>query len=437
MVRSGGNTIVDVLEDVLGELTPSRAQKLTSHELEILADRVNQFYATWSAPPLSEDEFRVYSGGWIAGNLAAAESRQYLYTSLVYAPSVIMHDPIAEWFYPHRAALQSPPAIPSNRGMLIQGAEPQLLMGDGFYQFREQPERSRDRLAGNLQTIALLAPLIRAGAIVPIPHLEIMKRQQSAILSAVRHDVGSDEFLHIVANPIDQPPPRSDHIRGMDIAPSDGVRLGHENQAISQNPSYFLNKTLGIANATGSRYVPPAATDAALLEYRVRSLGMDLARRDIDLQVTAALTATDLPFLGDLDVTTLLAIRQDEAAFVDWRAELRGIARLLEGTPSEGAAFTHEAKEVISDALLPRAREIQRVVARSAVMKSAVREQALEFGIGSASVTGAALLIGTPVAATALAGLGIAAVGRWVYSSVFGGSESGTKGVLATLVKRR
>jgi hypothetical protein len=53
---------------------------------------VNKFYGGWTAPPLTDDELRVYSGGWIAGNLEGVEPRQYLFTSLVYAPTVIIHD---------------------------------------------------------------------------------------------------------------------------------------------------------------------------------------------------------------------------------------------------------------------------------------------------------------------------------------------------------
>jgi hypothetical protein len=321
--------------------------------------------------------------------------------------------------------------------MMIQGAEPQLLRGNGFYVFRGEPERSRAYLAQVIPTMALLAPLIRSGAVILIPHLSIVRSQQDAILSAVRHDVQSAEFVQLVSNPADVAPPRTDQIRGMQMMPEDGVAAGHEMRAIGQNPSYFLNKTLAIADATCSLYVPPAATDAALFDYRVRLLAKDLASKKVDLQVAAGLTTADLPFLGSLDPATLVAIRRDEVAFADWRRELRTIGRLIQSTPADGASFAREANEVLSDALMPRVHEIERAVARSTVMKEAAKDAGVELGIGAASAVGAALTAGDPIASSALAGLGLSAVARWVYATVFRSEPSGTKGVLATLIKKR
>ncbi len=389
-------------------------------------------------PTLAEDELRVYSGGWIAGNLEGLDARQYLFTSLVYAPTVIVHDQVAEWFYPDREALRSPRAIPARHGqMMVQGAEPSLLAGDGFFRHREEPQRSRERLAHVIPTMGHLAPLIRSGAVLPVPHLRIMRSRQDSILTAVRHDSQSAQFVALVTDPADVAPPRSDQIRGMDIVPEGGVGAGHEMRAVAQNPSYFLNKTLAVADATSSLYVPPAATDATLLDYRVGLLGRELAGKNVDLQVTAALASADLPFLGGLDPATLVAIRRDEVAFADWRSELRTIARLINRTPAEDTAFAHEAGAALSDALLPRVHEIQRAVARSAVMREAAKDSAVELGIGAASAAGAALSTGDPIAASAFAGLGLSAVARWVYSTVFRSVPTGATGVLATLIKKR
>lgn len=431
-------TIIDVLEHELGVLTAERVQQLTPQELDTLADAVNGFYGDWTASPLMDDELRIYSGGWIAGNLEGIEPRQYLLTSLVYAPTVVIHDHIAEWFYPHREALRSPPAIPARQGqMMIQGAEPQLLRGNGFFVFREEPERSREYLAQAIPTMGLLAPLIRSGAVMPVPHLSIMRSQQDAILSAVRHDVQNQEFVGLVANPIDLAPPRSDRIRGMDVMPEGGIAAGHEMRAAGQNPSYFLNKTLAIADAAGSLYVPPAATDAALFDYRVRHLAGDLARKNVDIQIAAGLTVADLPFLGSLDPATLIAIRRDEAAFADWRRELRSIGRLIQGTPADGPVFAREAHDVLSDALLPRVHEIEKAVSRSTAMKAAAKDAGLELGIGAASAVGAALTTGDPLASSTFASLGLSSIARWVYATIFRSVPSGTTGVLATLVKKR
>lgn len=426
-------SVVNVVENVLGDLSGEGIERLSASELERLAEAVNAFYDGWEPPPLQADEFRLYAGGWIAGNFEPP-AREHLYTSLLYAPSVVMHDPIAEWFEPHRDRLVSPPPIRGRNGMQLQGAEPQLLRGDGYLAFRDDPDRTRQMLRMAIPMLGELAPLVRRGIVVPTPHWRLVRQRQEGVLSAVRHDSRDRELAALITN-ADSPPPRADRIRGLDVTPPGGVIPADELRAVVQGPSYFLNKTLAIADATASRYVPPAAIDAGLLEHRLRKLGTELRRKDIDLQVVAGLGATDLPFLGSLDPKTLVAIREDEPAFADWRAELRTIARSIEQTPSEGETFTREAAEAISDALGPRARAIERATSRSGVMKAAAKDQVITLGLGTASMTGAAAIAGGPIASAALVGLGISTIGRWAYSSLFGASP-GQHGVLATLSKR-
>ncbi len=431
-------SILDVLENALGDLRPKRIAELTPDDLERLAAAVNAFYDAWSTPEIGADELQVYSGGWIAGNAEAEEARQYLYTSLLYAPSVVIHDPIAEWFEPSRDGLQSPPPIRgATGGIEIQGAEPQLLRGDGYFVFRDEPERSREYLGLAVAGLVELSPLIRQGIVIPVPQWRLVRQRQDAILSAVRHDGRDETLAALIAGAADGPPPRSDRIRGMDVTPHGGVIPADAVRAVVQNPSYFLNKTLGIAAATHSRYMPPAPTDAALLDYRMMKLGDELHRKDTDLQVVSGLAAAELPFLGALDAATIAAIRSDEAAFADWRAELRNTARVIESSPSDGEVFAAEAREVLSDALLPRAHEVQRAVSRSSVMKTAARDQSVTMGVSAAAITGAAVVTGTPLTLAALAGIGISAVGRWVYTSTFGHSANGTHGILAKLIKKR
>lgn len=430
-------SVVDVLANALGELTAERVARLSKEEINHLAEVVNVFYDEWSPPPVGEDDLRLYPGGWIVGNLEAPEARQHLYTSLLYAPSVVMHDPVAEWFDPGRDRLDAPPAIRGLNGMQIQGAEPQLLRGDGYYQFREEPDRTRAWLSHAVPVVAELAPLIRQGIVVPVPHWRVVRPRQTPILSAVRHDVKDSELGDLISGSTEFAPARADRIRGFDVTPGGGVVPADRLRAVVQNPSYFLNKTLAIADAVSARYTPPAAIDAALLEHRAKRLGDELARKDVDLQVVAGLAAADLPFLGELDAATIVAIRRDEQAFTDFRAELRSTARAIEKTPSEGAEFVKEANEVISDALLPKVHEVERTTSRSNVMKGAAKDQTIRFGLGAASVTGAAVIAGTPIAPAALAGLGISAAGQWVYSSLFGSKPAGTHGILATLIKRQ
>jgi hypothetical protein len=96
-----------------------------------------------------------------------------------------------------------------------------------------------------------------------------------------------------------------------------------------------------------------------------------------------------------------------------------------------------ESREVIRDALLPRAREVEQAVSRSQRLKTAAAEQGITLGFGAASAVGGAAIVGASVAPAALAGMGITALGRAVDASVFGSKPAGTHAILATLIKKR
>jgi len=432
-------TILDVLENALsGDLTAEHAGQLTEAELENLADRVNEFYSSYTLQATADD-LRFYSGGWIAGNWENPDIRRYLFTSLVYYPIVVVHDPIAEWFYPGRQTLLVPPELPARtKQMKIQATEPALLRGDGYYAHRSDPSRTRDRLANVLPLMNELGALFRNGIIVPISQWQLVRERQQAILTAVRYDSRDDELASLMANPLDLPVSRSDHIRGLTVSPPGGWSAGQEQRALVQDPAYFLNKTLAIADAVGGRYVPPAATDAALLELKLRRLGAELKRRagSIDLAMVSALESAQLPFLEDLDAKTLVGIRANEEAFDDWRREPRTVVRSIEAQPTEGAAFAQESSEILRDALLPRAREVSSAVSTSAVLKKVAKEQSVTLTIGAVSTLGTASALGAPVSAAALVGLGMSAITRWTYGALFRGSPSGSRAVMAKLIKR-
>lgn len=92
--------VIDVLESALGDLSSARLQTLSEDELKSVANAVNDYYVGWPAPA-THDGFRPYSGGWIAGNTEHPAARAYLYASLPYAPTVVLHDPVAAGLIPN------------------------------------------------------------------------------------------------------------------------------------------------------------------------------------------------------------------------------------------------------------------------------------------------------------------------------------------------
>jgi hypothetical protein len=427
-------SILDVLENYLGDLSDSRVDRLTGEEISELAERVNEFYENWTMPEATD--LRMYAGGWIAGNFVAAGPRAYLYTTLLYYPQTIIHDPVADWFFPRREKLIAPPSVKGRANLELQGTEAGLLAGNGYYRFIGDPERTRLVLKPAVQALGEVSELIRAGVIIPVPQWWLVEQRQSAILTAVRHDVGDEEFVSVVRRPIDEPAPRSDHVRGMAVVPEGGWARGEESRGDAQDAAYFLNKTLAVMDGSGSLYVPPAATDAKLFELRADRVVAELRRHRVDLHLARALANAHLPFLGDLDPKTLLAVRRDEQAFADWRAELRSAVRTISSRPSDGDEFDSEAKQVMQDLLLPKAHEVKRLTSTSAALRDAAKAQALELSLGTASLGLAASAAHQPFDQAALAALGVSAVARWVLSPLLRASPTGTKAVLATLVKK-
>jgi hypothetical protein len=133
----------------------------------------------------------------------------------------------------------------------------------------------------------------------------------------------------------------------------------------------------------------------------------------------------------------MLAIRENESAFAEWRTELRNTVRLIEALPSEGTTFEAEARDVLNDHLMPRALEVQKAVSLSQAMKDATRESVGTFAVSAAAIGAAAVLTGAE--GTGITAL-VAALSmplQWAYRVAFRPSPTGANAVLAQLVKRR
>lgn len=165
-------TIVDALRTELGDLNPAKIDTLNTADLDALANAINRFYRTWSPPPLTDDGLRVYSGGWIAGNTSVPLAHKYLLTSLLYAPSVVMHEPLADWFDPDRARVNGLPPVKGRR-ISVMSSEPDIRRGDGYFRHRAEPERTRAVLAAVIPVLAALEPLLHSGSVVAVPQVAV------------------------------------------------------------------------------------------------------------------------------------------------------------------------------------------------------------------------------------------------------------------------
>ena len=150
------------------------------------------------------------------------------------------------------------------------------------------------------------------------------------------------------------------------------------------------------------------------------------------------LVAAELPFLAGIDPSTVLAIRENEEAFSEWRTELRNAIRIVESLPGDSVTFEAEARDVLTDTLVPRANAVRKAVSISAAMKDATKDGVTDFGVSAAAIGLAGLAVGGPPGA----GIGVLVAGiavplRWIYKIAFRPTPSGASGVLAQLVRRK
>lgn len=413
----------------------------------MLAEAVAASAESWQAAAPNDSSFTAYSGGWGANILGPAVNK--LFTSLVYSPTVVAHDPIAEWFDPFRGRFESLPGIPGRQqnangqpSMYVTSGEPVIFNSAGFYRLADDRyEATRQQLSQLVPSLADLAPLIVSGSIVLVPELTIVRRHQRQVLAATRNDTRDQALGELILhlNEIGDPPPWANVVRGAAVTPVGGVVERYELQHLVQAPAYYFHKTMAVAAELNANYIPAAGAESALLVHRLQHLGDGLetkSNRNAELRILPGLYAAELPFLLELDPRLMLAIREDEQAFADWRSELRETVRLVESLPSDKTTFEAEARDVLNDRLMPRANEVQRAVSRSQVMKDATRDSVGTFGVSLASIGISAMIAGPAGASIAALVAMVATPLQWAYKVAFHSSPTGANAVLAQLVQR-
>ncbi len=425
-------TIVDVLENALdGQLTRERVDLMDSAEIDNLFDAVNCFYDEWRPAPPSDDLLRVHLGGWIARTANLGLARDLLDSALLYAHQVVVYDPVAAYFEPKRSRLRQLPNV-QGAGIESDTAAVNQEAKGGYTYFGDNLEAHRSHVGMAVEQVAALAPLIREGVAVPIPHLRLTLQRQEQIFTAIRHLLRDPDYLALLTNPIDRPALTRDdgpNIRFLVTYPrtkQDKLLQEHGDAA------YYLARTLGLAEAAHSSYLPPSGTEWAIYEQRLRRLGKQLSSRGRELYVAPAIVAAELPFLSGIPNKSLIAARQQADGFEHWRAALRRATRQVRSIPADGTEFVDEARRVLHDELGEVAGEVQRLTRRSSTLARSLREQSLNVSTGVAGVAASAALIGKP--APAVSGIVGTGLMKWLADALLPQPLGGTKGVLAHFI---
>jgi hypothetical protein len=422
-------TIVDVLENALdGEVGSERAMRLSMAEVRSLREVVIAFYETWVPYPAEEDSLRVHLGGWVASSAGEGLARDLLHAALLYAHQVIVYDPVAAYFEPRRRRLRAFGPV-QGVGISSEASAIHMERTGGFASHEDNLEGHRTNLAAAFTRVAALAPLIREGTVVPIPHLKLALQRQEKIWVAVRHLLADDQYLEILEHPVDHPALTQDEGTSalflVQPRTAKDARLQNYGDA-----AYYLSRSIALADAAYASYLPPSGTEWAIYQQRLERLGASLRTRErLDLTVTPALVHSKLPYFKDLTSADLVAVRGNEESFDHWRSSLRTATRQITALPSAGEEFAEEAREVLSDALDEVAAEVRQATSRSAALKRNLRRTTLTVGTGAAG----AVAMGSPPQ-TALGGVAATGMLNWLIESLLPPSLSGTKAVLAHLL---
>lgn len=103
-----------------------------------------------------------------------------------------------------------------------------------------------------------LAPLILGGGVAPIPQWQIARQRQLGVLSTVNHDVKDAALAELITANGGPPLPRTDRIRGSEVAPNGAAAQGDALRAVVQNPAYSSTRRLRSRRLPGRKSLRPA-----------------------------------------------------------------------------------------------------------------------------------------------------------------------------------
>lgn len=419
-------TPLDVLEHFLGEEPSGDAiRRLSFDQLQELGTLAKQSAEATLLDPAPPDTY--YPGGWLGAHWQYQMMAGDLNLALLYYPRLLVHDPLAEFFFDQHDRLPELRPLRDTSGtMTISGGPRMWSQHSSSHMTRESFEGERERLAAIVEYVSDLSPLLRAGILVCRTQYPTLIAREEALLSSVRHDVRSTEMQEAVrqANAID-PVATWDTLRGAQITPSTGFRAVDQ-PWLAQYEFYFLAKTLAVADQAGAVYVPPAAGDLHLLRQKARSRGLPTppGHPGRVLEEVARLVVPDL----QLSAREAVAIRTSEDAFDDWRRQLSALAR------DASADGPEEMRQRVEDALIPSIRRVEKASSGVAALRSSLRDTGAYVAMSALPGAGAAALTGgVPAMAAAAAATG--GVLKWVYDAYKPKKPDSRDAVLASLIR--
>lgn len=365
----------------------------------------------------------VYPGGWLARGWGQTLFRSELNCALLYEPRVLVHDPLAEYFFAEFDSLPRMRSIKAHGGMSLSSG-PSAWANHGR---RVHREGDLDAIRADLTRIVRfmldVEPLIRGGVIVMRSQWPTIRRRQRQLMASCIADMSSVEMQDAAWGASAQGGllPRWDNPRGGQVTVSTGF-LDPQDPAQRQPEFFYLAKTLAVADAAGATYAPSTRDELSLLMAKSVTLasGRHAAPSQPVLQEVLSLLIPDL----DLSPAAAVKIRTSEDSFEAWRRSLRDIQRQAAGV--EPAAL----QELVEDRLRPEVEAVTKVVNRSPALREHARS-----GLAAAILTaGTNMVTGVPLAANAAAS-GVTGVAGWLWNAYAPRRVDGSRAVVAALLR--
>lgn len=356
-------TSLDVLDDFFGGLPDaSVAKSLTSAQIDDLGARVNATAQKLSRMKPSSEPIGdlIYPGGWLGNGWQHEIFRRELNCALLYEPRLLVHDPLAEYFFSDVRLLPEVVLKGRNGSRMVHGAR--MWADSGRRVHREDNIGAiRADLESIFNTLRLFEPLIRSGVVVMRSQFPVLDRERYALDSSVRADRRSPSMVNIAARHEGMPLPRWDNIRGGHVSPPGGL-MDPADTKQWESEFYYLAKTLMFSSSAGAHYAPASVNELALLQAKSTSYSRGERAFSPSQPLVNEVLRKMAPDLS-LDPGTAVKVRESEEAFDAWRRELRGLQQASVGVADD------ELPQLVGDKLQPRIDEVRKAVSKSDLLR--------------------------------------------------------------------
>jgi len=418
-------TVLDVIDNVLGSAPKAeRVARLSLSELDGLRDRLSELWEAQHADPVVGGAYLV--GDWTPAFWSEPQMRTALANSLMYYPRLLVLDPLAD-FFGDRSVIPEMHTIRYRRpdGQYnVVSSGPRIWTSHGIFDsLRDSPAVAATKVARILRNLYELEPLIRSGVLVVRSQWPTLRDRRQHIATSVRHDIQSDAMQRLARLP--RPGGEAlavwDNLRGFQISMNGPVHAADARWK-TEPEFYFLAKTLAVADAAGSQYVPSTESDLELLRAKVNNCLPHRHPGELLQEVARVVLPT-----VDVPIKRAIEMRESSENFADWRSGLDQLRR------SSSADDPDELRERVEDDLRPRIHAVEREVARTSLSTSA-RDEFSDLVISAMIGSAAALASGDGLTGVG-AGFGTG-VAQWVRRAYMRERPSGADAVLATLIRK-